>query len=193
LNYFKTVPYQHRITDILGGTVLHVVEVPLTMDAEFFEILQGHMEPIIKIQENQEKELELVTKPSKHRKTDMYQWRELFDIYLQAAPFFPTSEQDHGIRDSAAAKRQLVGASRATIISHTNLSQEWFQAEVTRRGLQDKFKLKVSQEALKEFYDINQKLFHNLKYMELQKQAVGKIMKSEYPNIPPYMLEYRFG
>jgi len=48
-----------------------------------------------------------VTTPSKFSKTDLYRWRQLFDIYLEARIFFSTRECDHGSRNSSAALAQL--------------------------------------------------------------------------------------
>ncbi|KAH8592229.1 SPX domain-containing protein [Bisporella sp. PMI_857] len=151
---------------------LRRVEIPLTLDAEFFTLVKGDVKHLDLIQENTEKALvdkiaELsqqvisLTKPSRYKTTDMNRWRELFDIYLQAGVFFSTKELDHGQRNSTIAKRQL----------------EWFQEEVHRRGLTGSFKLSVSREALNRFLDINVTLWQNLKYQEMNQQAIGKILK----------------
>jgi len=80
-----------------------------------------------------------------------------------ASVFFSTNEQDHGTRDSKGAQRQL----------------EWFQTEVSKRGLREGFKLPGSLLALQRFYRINQQLFDFMKYQELNQQAINKILKSE--------------
>jgi E3 ubiquitin-protein ligase BAH len=95
-------------------------------------------------------------------KTDMYRWRELIDVYLQAGVFFSTHEIDHGSRSHAAAARQL----------------QWFQSEVTRRGLIDLFKLPASRPAFDRFIAINVTLLKNLKFQEINKIAITKILKS---------------
>lgn len=96
----------------------------------------------------------------------MYRWRELFDIYIQAGVFFSTHEFDHGSRDSVAATKQL----------------QWFQAEVMKRGIVDLFKLQSSREALERFVNINIVLLRNLKFQEINKKAIGKILKSRCPS-----------
>ena len=149
--------------------------IPLTFDAEFFQLMQGDVKTLDTIQERERndiieeieslsKELVQLTEPSKFKKTDMNRWRELFAIYLEAGVFFSTSENSPGYRNSAVAKRQL----------------EWFQSEVRRRDLLSAFKLPASQEALTKFLKINVTLWQNMKYQEINKQAIGKILKSKY-------------
>lgn len=92
----------------------------------------------------------------------MYRWRELIDIYLQAGVFFSTHEIDHGSRSHAAAVRQL----------------QWFQSEVTKRSLLDLFKLPASHPAFNRFIAINVALLLNLKFQEINRIAITKILKS---------------
>jgi E3 ubiquitin-protein ligase BAH len=99
----------------------------------------------------------------KDKKTDLYRWRELFEIYLQAGIFFSTHEKDHGSRDSVTAGRQL----------------NWFQDEVMKRGLMNIFTLPESRQAFVHFVSINIELLRNLKYRELNQKAISKILKSE--------------
>jgi E3 ubiquitin-protein ligase BAH len=155
------------------GPVIQRVEVPLTFDVEFFELLQGDVTNLNMLQAGEQKrmtdeivalstEVTNLTKPSKFSKTDLYRWRELFDIYLQAGIFFSTHELDHGSRDSTVALRQL----------------EWFQREVTKRRLVDSFKLPASRQALNRFISINVTLLWNLKFQEINQKAITKILKS---------------
>ena len=151
------------------------VEIPLTFDAKFFDLLQGDLTNLDELQAGEQKamieqitklskEITRLTVPSKFAKTDMYRWRALFDIYLQACVFFSTREQDHGSRNSTVAARQL----------------EWFQGEVTRRGLVEAFKLPASRQALDRFVSINITLLQNLKFQEINQKAIGKILKSKF-------------
>ena len=151
------------------------IEIPLTFDAKFFELLQGDLTNLDELQAEEQKamteqitqlskEITRLTHPSKFAKTDMYRWRALFEIYLQACVFFSIREQDHGSRDSTVAARQL----------------EWFQGEVTRRGLVEAFKLPASRQALDRFIAINVMLLQNLKFQEINKKAIGKILKSRF-------------
>lgn len=94
------------------------VEVPLTFDAEFFGLLQGDVENLDALQDEEQralvaevgdlsKELVKLSEPSRFKKTDQYRWRELFDVYVQAGIFFSDLEKDHGKRDSVAALKRL--------------------------------------------------------------------------------------
>ncbi|PSS09205.1 hypothetical protein M430DRAFT_61553 [Amorphotheca resinae ATCC 22711] len=154
------------------GPVLRKIEIPLTFDAEFFELLQEDVTNLDSLQAGEQRamadeivalsnEITLLTKPSKFSKTDMYRWRELFDIYLQAGIFFSTNELDHGSRESTTAARQL----------------DWFQGEVNRRGLVTAFKLPASRQALDRFVKINITLLRNLRFQEINQKAIGKILK----------------
>jgi hypothetical protein len=151
------------------------VEIPLEFDAEFFGLLQDDVTHLDGLQAEEQramteqimglsKEMARLAAPSKFAKTDMYQWRALFDVYLQACIFFSTKEQDHGSRKSATSARQL----------------GWFQSEVTRQGLVDAFKLPASRQAFARFIAINITLLQNLKFQEINQKAIGKILKSKY-------------
>lgn len=104
----------------------------------------------------------LVVRPSKTNKTDLRQWQELFNLYLQADIFFSTNELDHGSRNSANALKQL----------------QWFQAQITASGISKSFKLAASRKALDQFLSINLTLLRNLKFQEMNQTAVTKILKS---------------
>ena len=155
--------------------MLRQIEISLTFDAEFFELLQDDVSHLDAIQAAERKaltneilelskEITALAKPSRFNKTDMYGWRQLFDLYLQAGVFFSTSEGTMGTRSTASAAQQL----------------EWFQNEVTSRGLVSGFKLPASHRALDRFVKINIALLRNLRYQEINQVAIGKILKSEY-------------
>lgn len=152
------------------------IEVPLTFGAQFFQKLQDEVEVLETLQAAEQKELEreiaalsteivALSKPSKFSKTDLYRWRELFDIYQQAMVFFSTHELDHGTRDSDSAAKQL----------------QWFQTEVMRRNIVSSFKLPASQQALDRFVKVNITLLRSLKFQEINQTAVNKILKSKPP------------
>ena len=98
-------------------------------------------------------------------KSDLYRWREIFELYLAAQVFFSTNESSGGGRNSAKAQKQLV----------------WFQEEVTRRQLPHKFKLETSVAAYARFLELNATLLQNLQFQELNLTAVTKIIKSTCP------------
>ena len=152
------------------------VEVPLKFDNEFFGILQNDVTILDAIMETEQQvltreivalsaDIAAITKPSKYSRSDLYRWRELFEIYLEAAPFFSTRECDFGKRNSTTAAKKL----------------QWFQSEVTKRGLVSNFKLPASLRVLDRFVALNIALLQNMSYQEINQKAVVKIIKSEFP------------
>ncbi|KAF4632788.1 hypothetical protein G7Y89_g5328 [Cudoniella acicularis] len=165
---------EHRSTSriVKDGQPIQRIEIPLTFDSEFFSRLQDEVAVLDTLQEGEQqaltseiaalsKEIKDLTKPSKFSKTDLYRWRELFEIYLQAMAFFSTHEIDHGKRDSATAAKKL----------------QWFQSEVVRRGIIESFKLPTSHQAVERFVKINITLLRNIKFQEINHTAVTKILK----------------
>lgn len=115
-----------------------------------------------------------VTNPSKHSKSDLERWRELFDIYIQAGIFFSTNELDHGTRNSTVALKQL----------------QWFQAEVMKRGLVKSFKIPASREAFNMFTSLNLTLLRNIKFQEINQLAISKILKSKLTSLKEVFTAY---
>lgn len=150
------------------------VEVPLVFDAEFFGILQTDVSNIGTLQEEEQVKLEgqivalaeglgKAVEPSRGRraKADLDTWRQIFDLYLDARVFFSSRESDHGARTSAQAVDQL----------------HWFQDQVVQRKLVQKLKLGPSQTAFANFVNINTTLLSILKFQEINRLAVTKILK----------------
>lgn len=155
-----------------------IIEVPLTFDAEFFEMLQSDVNNLDALQMEEEKtmtseivalgkEVEQVVKPKRFSKTDLARWRQIFELYLDAEIFFATHEQDHGERSSQVALRQL----------------QWFQDQVAKQNLVKDFKLPESTAAFNRFINLNASLLKNMQFQELNKTAVAKILKSKW-NMP---------
>ncbi|KAK7745969.1 hypothetical protein SLS53_002689 [Cytospora paraplurivora] len=151
---------------------LERIEVPLVFDGEFFNILQSDVDSLDALQQQEEKSMEVdiitlseevsaVTKPSKFSKSDLNRWREIFDLYVDAQVFFSSHELDHGSRSSTKAVQQLV----------------WFQKEIQSRGLLSKFKMPSSRLAYTRFLQLNATLLQNLKFQEINKTAITKILK----------------
>jgi len=162
-----------QVKPLEGGPAIQRVEIPLTFDAEFFDILQDDVNALeavqADVQRNLTEEIEklsmdipALTKPSKFSKTDMYRWRDVFDFYQQAGIFFSTHELDHGSRNSTTAAKQLA----------------WFQGEVSRREIPHAFKLPASRQAFERFVWVNVTLLRNMKFQELNQLAMAKILKS---------------
>lgn len=161
----------HTLSTAEGG--LERIEVPLVFDGEFFNILQTDVDSLDALQQQEERTLETsittlgeevsaVARPAKKfSKSDISRWREIFDLYVDAQVFFSSHELDHGSRSSAKAVKQLV----------------WFQKEVQSRGLLEKFKVPSSRLAYTRFLHLNAALLQSLKFQEINKTAITKILK----------------
>lgn len=155
------------------------VKIPLETDARFFGLLQSDVNELDTLQEQEREamtgkihalgnEISEVAKPRKgvihFSKSDLYRWREIFEIYLAAEVFFSTNEVAGGLRPSEKAQKQLV----------------WFQDEVNKRQLPQKFKIESSAAAYTHFLSLNATLLQNLQFQELNQTAVTKIIKSAW-------------
>ncbi|KAI3392241.1 hypothetical protein diail_5961 [Diaporthe ilicicola] len=151
---------------------LERIEIPLVFDGEFFNILQSDVDSLDILQQQEEKSMEAdittlgrevsaVTRPSKFSKSDLNRWREIFDLYVDAQIFFSSHEIDHGSRSSARAVQNLV----------------WFQKEIQKRDLLNKFKMPTSKLTYNRFLQLNATLLQNLKFQEINKTAINKILK----------------
>ncbi|GKU02546.1 ring-14 protein [Fusarium langsethiae] len=166
----ETTPISSPVDPTTG--IYEIIEVPLTFDAEFFEMLQSDVNHLDALQTEEEKtmtseivalgkEVEHVVKPKRFSKTDLARWRQIFELYLDAEIFFATHEQDHGQRTSQKALKQL----------------QWFQDQVTKQNLVQDFKLPESKAAFTRFINLNASLLKNMQFQELNKTAVAKILK----------------
>lgn len=79
--------------------------------------------------------------PGGSRKSDLYAWREIFQLYVESEVFESMSEKDRGERDILETEKRLSA----------------FAARVTDRGLSDarKLKSKKSRDALESFLQMN--------------------------------------
>ncbi|KAI3319961.1 RING-14 protein [Xylariaceae sp. AK1471] len=168
----KTDSSTHEAVD--NASNIRQVEVPLTFDAEFFEILQTDVSNIGALQKEEQAKLESQiavlgeelgksVEPSRGRKAkaDLEVWRQIFELYLDARIFFSARESDHGARTSAQAVDQL----------------HWFRDQVVQRKLVQRLKLSTSQTTFENFVGINAALLSILKFQEINRLAVSKILK----------------
>ncbi|KAI0424943.1 RING-14 protein [Xylaria sp. FL1042] len=150
------------------------VEVPLVFDAEFFGILQTDVSNIRTLEEEEQAKLEeqiillgdelgKAVEPSRGRraKADLDIWRHIFELYLDARVFFSSRETDHGARTSTQAVEQL----------------HWFQNQTVQRKLVQKLRLPTSHTAFEKFVRINTALLSILKFQEINRLAITKILK----------------
>lgn len=164
------------------------VEVPLVFDGEFFDLLQTDVLQLDVLQEEEQaklrkeivalgQDIERFTKPQKgmfKSSAELARWRQIFQLYLDARIFFSTSESDHGARTSDQALSQL----------------KWFQDQVAGRKLTQGLRQDSSRQAYGRFLNLNAVLLQNLRFQEINKLAITKILKSEPPpfyvkHLPP--------
>ncbi|KAK4136236.1 hypothetical protein BT67DRAFT_454927 [Trichocladium antarcticum] len=151
-------------------------KIPLNSDSRFFTLLQSDVSELDSLQGEERQsmndeihvlgtEIAEVAKPRKGliklSKSDLYRWREIFELYLGAQVFFSTNEAGGGLRGSQKAQKQLI----------------WFQDEVNKRQLPQKFKIESSAIAYTHFLALNATLLQNLQFQELNQTAVTKIIK----------------
>ena len=154
---------------------LEIVEVPLTADSEFFRMLRREIVKLEKLQKRQQEHLkeqihqlgqELATMKSsstkdKRAKANIEAWREIFRLYNDSQIFFSSHEQDAGARDVAHAQKQLE-------IFSTQLAKQ----QSTAIKLDGNAKA-----ALDRFLRINLNLLQFLRFQDMNRTALAKIMK----------------
>ncbi|KAK9245923.1 SPX domain-containing protein [Lipomyces tetrasporus] len=147
------------------------VEIHLHSDSEFFKMLCSELAALGSLHEEQEKELtEHVSDIARrlphvvspvHKKNDLYVWREIFRLYIDAGVFFSSLEQDHGERNVEKAKQQLT----------------WFTDQIDRMDLVSRFKSPESKVLLESFWKLNLSLLQSAQFQELNQTATTKILK----------------
>lgn len=155
-----------------SGEVVETVEIPLTSDSEFFQILKRELGDLNRLQQTEHKQLTtqiaklgndittLTGAACKRSRAELGAWREIFRLYLESQIFFSTSEQGAGSRCSSAAQKKF---------------------EDFGNGLADgQGRLKLSDNgkaALRSFLQINASLLQFMKFREINRTALTKIMK----------------
>ncbi|KAF2466546.1 RING-14 protein-like protein [Lindgomyces ingoldianus] len=149
------------------------VEVPLTSDTEFFAKLTSELSGLEKLQEKEEKKLhgqieELgkqiskLTNPDRRANKKLIAvWRQIFQLYIESGIFFGTTETDHTAHDAekAAARFQA------------------FVDALAEQGLVAKFKKPENTQALNMFININREILQGLRFGEINRMAMMKILK----------------
>ncbi|KAI9717424.1 MAG: hypothetical protein M1812_004776 [Candelaria pacifica] len=158
-------------TDSGGG--LQRYEIRLTSDTEFFQILEQELSALYALQDQENQQMsgevgelgieiaKVATPPSSQSKTDLFRWREIFEMYTESKIFFSTNERDGGSRNSTAAQMRL----------------QCFSDRLKQSGVVRRFKLKDSRLALDKFVQLNLTLLRNMKFQEINSIAIMKILK----------------
>lgn len=151
---------------------VQTIEIPLSSGTEFFRILRQELNGLGKLQETQQtnlntqivqlgEQLTHLTQPGNRKsKTELNAWREIFRQYLDAQVFFSTLEKGAGYQTSIAAQRKLEAYGQTL--------------EANRKSLKLSEKGRA---ALVTFLQINSSLLQSLKYQELNRVALTKILK----------------
>jgi E3 ubiquitin-protein ligase BAH len=152
---------------------LETVEVPLTSYSGFFPVLGRELEDLDHLQTSEQRNLQnqvvklgdrlnsLSASSSSKSKKEIYAWREIFRLYTEAQVFFSSSEKDAGYRDAEHASTQL-------------------QRFCTALETQQKKSLKLGKDgkkALDGFIHLNLGLLRFMKYQEINRTAMSKIVK----------------
>jgi E3 ubiquitin-protein ligase BAH len=154
------------------------IQIPLNSDSEFFTMLEQELTGLAALQ-NAEREkltsdilevgstISKATNPDdKKGRQDLLKWRALLECYVDAEVFFATNEQDHGIRGSKEASKRYAE----------------FLANAKSAGLltPDGYRGKDGRKAVQMFLNVNEELMQCLRFQEINRTAMSKILKSKY-------------
>ncbi|KAH3668402.1 hypothetical protein OGAPHI_002156 [Ogataea philodendri] len=148
-----------------------LLTVSLHQDALFFQTLYEELEELSRFRDEREKEIVATVEslaaeigkvggPSR-RKSDMYLWREIFQLYIESEVFFSTRERSAG-RVDVEVSRQRMGE---------------FVAHVNSAGLQKRFHHRGSLAAFGAFQEMNMQIMKVANYQTINGIAVHKILK----------------
>jgi hypothetical protein len=152
---------------------LQTVEVPLTSDSEFFQILTRELSDLDHLQTSERSQLEteiaqlgrelrtLRSSRSKRSRQEVEAWRMIFELYTEAEIFMSRHEADAGARDAAHAQKQY---------SEFNKALATHQDQILRLG-------KGGNSALDRFLRVNIQLLRLIKFQEINNTALNKILK----------------
>ncbi|KAF9332879.1 hypothetical protein BG006_004242 [Podila minutissima] len=146
-----------------------VLVIELTADTAFFDQLGEEVSQLSKLQQSNKQEFEskvedlskMLTVVSSPQNKDMYTWREILNLYLDAQVFVGDQETDRSTRSSEKAQKQL----------------QWFLKEMERSKLIQRFKLPKSKVAFNTFFQLNSELITMKQFKELNQMAMTKILK----------------
>jgi len=153
---------------------IETIEVPLTSDNEFFQILTKELQALENLQDKEKKDISteieqlsrdisaLRTAKSKRSKAEIDAWREIFRLYIESEIFMSNHESDAGVRPADKAALYFNQFSKQL----TNMNSN-----------PPKPKSQEAHIALDRFLHINTTLLRLLKFQELNRRALGKILK----------------
>ncbi|KAI8335165.1 SPX domain-containing protein [Chlamydoabsidia padenii] len=186
MDYF-TPPHRHRrdsaaqvIRDLTEltlhkdgnkrGEQVRSLVIELEQDDEFFYMLMTELQSAVRLQHKtsdrfqsdiNELEKRMVQVASPNQKSDMYAWRQIFSLYMDAQIFQGKLETDRSIHSVQKAREQML----------------WFTNQVQQENLVSKMKNRVSKSALQQFMALNTELITMKHYQALNQTAMTKILK----------------
>lgn len=152
---------------------IETVEIPLTSDSEFFQILRRELRSLDGLQHKEQDTIadeinalarqlqELKASKKKRSKQDIEQWRRLFELYAESEVFRSSHEADAGARDVAHAQKQL----------------QLFTDQVRKQRNNGALVSKESNAAMDRFLKINVDLLRLMRFQEMNRIALAKILK----------------
>lgn len=144
--------------------------IELEQDDEFFKMLMEELQQAAMLQDVTSQKFQhdisdLETRMTKvaapTQKTDMYNWRKIFSIYMDAQIFQGNAESDRTFRSVERAKKQMT----------------WFVEQLGKSNLLNKLKSKESRYAFEQFIALNTELITMKHYQMLNETAMRKILK----------------
>lgn len=149
---------------------LKTLVIELEQDDEFFKMLMEELNQAASLQDHTatkfkqdinalESRMSKVAAPT--QKVDMYNWRKIFAVYMDAQIFQGQAESDRTFRSVERAKKQI----------------QWFLAQLAQNNLLNKLKTKESKAAFESFMALNTELITMKHYQMLNQTAMRKILK----------------
>ncbi|EXJ95680.1 hypothetical protein A1O1_00803 [Capronia coronata CBS 617.96] len=152
---------------------VQTVEIPLTSDSEFFQILRRELSDLDHLQDAEQSRLQeeiarlgdelraVKSSKSKRSKDEVEAWRRILELYSDAEVFESSHELDAGARGAADAQKKFQEFNQALSTQQQNILNFGKGASV----------------ALDRFLRINVKLLRLIKFQEINRTALHKIMK----------------
>ena len=152
-----------------------LIEVPLTSDSQFFDMLQTELSGLAHLQDNEKHKIhdeisrvgdalvKAIDPSSKSGRADLDHWRRIFELYMDSRIFFNIGEHNHGAQQFSSAQERY----------------NKFLDQAKKADLMKKFKRKESMGAFQHFLHINVELLQNLRFQEINQTAMVKILKSK--------------
>ncbi len=156
---------------------LETIEIPLTSDSEFFQILRRELANLESLQSKEQCSIQaeiqqlgqdlrsLKLSKKRRSKEELEAWRRIFELYTDAQVFLSSHEVDAGARDVAKAQKQLQYFNNTLASSSSSSSSS------------PKSLGKDATVALDRFIKINLDLLRLMKFQDINRTAITKIMK----------------